>query len=461
MSAVATPTPEDISVAISTAHYFADYLVNSTPTFMKPAVATMTGDLIDLARLQPSASGLLRLAALTYAFLTRPSPAIGMLDYYLVAPFSALLRKNYSERDFTLRDRLGGGNYGQVFEGLQRPADGEPEPSTRELTIEQKRRRVVLKKTNSDNAAIRTNFLKAGTIARGAGETGKVEAYVCSRIAAHPRVQNFAAEYLGTFDAESSGGGFAAGSQWLVWRFETDATLGDALVGALGPFPEVLSEIMLGERKAKSLDPELRDLATIKAVLRKIFIGLERLHSLGIVHRDVKPENILLTSSGDIKLIDFGAACDLSTGINFNPLFGMLDPRYAAPEELVMPKNFPPAPPPFLAAILAPFAWSFGRPDLFDTYSVGIIMLQLAVPQLRPVTALRSLNAELASADYDLNLWRKKSSKARIYDFDLLDMDGGTGWNLACRLVCQKNSFNRGRLSAAGALGHPFLRGWG
>ena len=30
-----------------------------------------------------------------------------------------------------------------------------------------------------------------------------------------------------------------------------------------------------------------------------------------------------------LKLIDFGAACDLSTGINFNPEYGMLDPRYS------------------------------------------------------------------------------------------------------------------------------------
>jgi hypothetical protein len=46
-----------------------------------------------------------------------------------------------------------------------------------------------------------------------------------------------AAEYLGNFVADSSQGGFTAGSQWLVWRFESDATLADALNGELGDFP--------------------------------------------------------------------------------------------------------------------------------------------------------------------------------------------------------------------------------
>lgn len=40
-----------------------------------------------------------------------------------------------------------------------------------------------------------------------------------------------------------------------------------------------------------------------------------------------------------VKIIDFGAAVDMCTGINFNPLFGMLDPRYSPPEELVMPQS--------------------------------------------------------------------------------------------------------------------------
>ena len=45
------------------------------------------------------------------------------------------------------------------------------------------------------------------------------------------------AQYLGFFQASSSAGGITSGSQWLVWRFESDSTLGDACDGALGPFP--------------------------------------------------------------------------------------------------------------------------------------------------------------------------------------------------------------------------------
>lgn len=47
------------------------------------------------------------------------------------------------------------------------------------------------------------------------------------------------------------------------------------------------------------------------------------------------------------------------------------------PEELVLPRSFPRAPVAFLSAVLSPLAWQFGRPDLFDTYSVGILLMQL------------------------------------------------------------------------------------
>ena len=52
----------------------------------------------------------------------------------------------------------------QVFEGVRNKKNGERIVS-RELTKEQKRRRVVLKRVNQDNTVSRSDFLRAGTMA--------------------------------------------------------------------------------------------------------------------------------------------------------------------------------------------------------------------------------------------------------------------------------------------------------
>ena len=50
-----------------------------------------------------------------------------------------------------------------MYEGLKN-ANGLPDVYSRDLSGDQKRRRVVLKKTNADNSEIRTNFLKTGRL---------------------------------------------------------------------------------------------------------------------------------------------------------------------------------------------------------------------------------------------------------------------------------------------------------
>lgn len=52
--------------------------------------------------------------AIYYLILLRPSPLLGVLDFYLLVPFSKLFQRRYRVAELTLRDRLGAGNFGQV-----------------------------------------------------------------------------------------------------------------------------------------------------------------------------------------------------------------------------------------------------------------------------------------------------------------------------------------------------------
>jgi p21-activated kinase 1 len=59
---------------------------------------------------------------------------------------------------------------------------------------------------------------------------------------------------------------------------------------------------MLEERRGK-IDEKI-----CAYILRKTLEGLHYLHSRGIVHRDIKSDNILVNMQGDIKIADFGYA---------------------------------------------------------------------------------------------------------------------------------------------------------
>ncbi len=75
-----------------------------------------------------------------------------------------------------------------------------------------------------------------------------------------------------------------------------------------GETPYVVSELLDGETLRSALDRG--PLAPRRAVeiATQVAAGLAAAHQKGIVHRDVKPENIFLTTDGRAKLLDFGLA---------------------------------------------------------------------------------------------------------------------------------------------------------
>ena len=67
-------------------------------------------------------------------------------------------------------------------------------------------------------------------------------------------------------------------------------------------------------------------------ILRQLLDGLAYAHGQGVVHRDLKPGNILINNDGRIKITDFGVArLDTSTITQFGDIVGT--PHYMAPEQ--------------------------------------------------------------------------------------------------------------------------------
>ena len=131
----------------------------------------------------------------------------------------------------------------------------------------------------------------------------------------------------------------------MLARFEREA----GAVSRLGKHPNIVTVHDLG-REAGVLyyamdlveGNSLRDLLRERvfrfdqaaAVVEKVARALHFAHQRGVIHRDVKPENIVLTVTGEPQLLDFGVARDFGAGEKLSDhgqLMGTL--AYMSPEQ--------------------------------------------------------------------------------------------------------------------------------
>jgi Tol biopolymer transport system component len=109
-----------------------------------------------------------------------------------------------------------------------------------------------------------------------------------------------------------------ASSPELVRRFEQEARLAGSLnhpnvvavydVGLHEGAPYFVTELLQGESLRHRLSRGRIPLQTALDWTSQIAQGLAAAHAHGVIHRDVKPDNVFISSDGHVKLLDFGIA---------------------------------------------------------------------------------------------------------------------------------------------------------
>src|SRR4030095_16533912 len=72
----------------------------------------------------------------------------------------------------------------------------------------------------------------------------------------------------------------------------------------------IVMEFVPGKTLAEVLDETGLSVDQAFEYARKIASALAAAHAAGIVHRDIKPRNIIVSESGEVKVLDFGLATD-------------------------------------------------------------------------------------------------------------------------------------------------------
>ncbi|MFF4832451.1 protein kinase [Streptomyces sp. NPDC001315] len=131
--------------------------------------------------------------------------------------------------------------------------------------------------------------------------------------------------------------------------------------------PYIVMEYIEGRPLGSVLDEDARTLGAMPAdkalkITADVLAALEISHEMGLVHRDIKPGNVMVTKRGVVKVMDFGIARAMQSGVTSMTQTGMVvgTPQYLSPEQ----------------------ALGRGVDARSDLYSVGIMLFQLVTGRL-------------------------------------------------------------------------------
>lgn len=99
--------------------------------------------------------------------------------------------------------------------------------------------------------------------------------------------------------------------------------------------PFVATELVVGLQLDQYLERNDLTLVQKLRLFDQVCAAVEHAHSALVIHRDLKPGNILVETDGTAKLLDFGIAKVISNDINTQTLVGVMTPAYASPEQVL------------------------------------------------------------------------------------------------------------------------------
>ena len=113
-------------------------------------------------------------------------------------------------------------------------------------------------------------------------------------------------------------------------------------------------------------------------IFLQVLDAIAAAHRRGIVHRDIKPSNILVNSSSQVKVLDFGIAVDTQLLENFDDRYYRGTPAFSAPEQITPPVKISTA---------------------TDVFALGILLYQLLTetlpfPQTDPKELFQAIKTE-------------------------------------------------------------------